>query len=92
LPDAPQKIKFTPRAAADLERLDASVANRIIDKLSWLAGHPQTKVERLAGMPGSLDGLLKYRVGAYRVLFWFDRDTLVIYRVGHRSEIYKDIK
>lgn len=92
MPDAPLKIKFTPRAAADVERLDPAVANRIIDKLSWLAGDAQTKVERLAGLPAYLDGLLKYRVGAYRVLFWLDDDALVIYRVGHRSEIYKDLK
>jgi mRNA-degrading endonuclease RelE of RelBE toxin-antitoxin system len=43
-------------------------------------------------MPAHLDGLLKYRVGAYRVLFWLDDDALVIYRIGHRSEIYKDLK
>jgi mRNA-degrading endonuclease RelE of RelBE toxin-antitoxin system len=92
LPDAPLKIKFTPRADDDVEHLDAAVANRIIDKLSWLAEHPRAKVERLAGMPGHLDGLLKYRVGAYRVLFWLDDDALVIYRIGHRSEIYKDLK
>lgn len=91
MPNAPLKIKFTARAAADVDRLDPAVANRIIDKVSWLAGHPQTKVERLAGMPAHLDGLLKYRVGAYRVLFWLDDDALVIYRIGHRSEIYKDI-
>jgi mRNA-degrading endonuclease RelE of RelBE toxin-antitoxin system len=91
LPDAPLTISFTARAAADVERLDAAVAGRIIDKISWLAKHPQTKVERLAGMPPHLEGLLKYRVGAYRVLFWLDEDALVIYRVGHRSEIYKGI-
>ena len=92
MPDAPLKIKFTPGAAADVERLDPAVANRIIDKLVWLSEHPRTKVERLAGMPAHLDGLLKYRVGAYRVLFWLEDDALVIYRVSHRSEIYKDLK
>jgi mRNA-degrading endonuclease RelE of RelBE toxin-antitoxin system len=92
LPNAPLKIKFTLRAAAELDRLDISVANRIVKKLGWLAGHPDTRVERLAGMPEHLDGLLKYRVGAYRILFWFDEDTIIVYRVGHRSRIYKDLK
>ena len=92
MPDAPLKIEFTPRAADDVERLDPVVANRIINKLVWLSEHPETKVERLVGMPARLDGLLKYRVGVYRVLFWLDDKALVIYRVGHRSEIYKDIK
>lgn len=92
MPDAPLKIKFTPRAAEDVARLAPAVAHRIIDKVSWLAEHPETKVERMAGMPAHLDGLLKYRVGAYRVLFWLDDDALVIYRIGHRSEIYKDLK
>jgi mRNA interferase RelE/StbE len=92
LPKEPLKIKFTPRASGELDRLDVSVANRIVEKLEWLAEHPETKIERLTGMPDHLDGLLKYRVGACRVLFWFEKDTIVVYRVGHRSTIYKDLK
>jgi len=85
-------VRFTPRAAAELDRLDVAAANRIVDKLAWLAEHPEAKVARLAGMPPHLDGLLKLRVGAYRALFWFEEETIVVYRVGHRSTIYKDIK
>ena len=92
MPNAPLKIKFTPGAATELDHLDIAVANRIVKKLGWLAKHPDTRVELLAGMPEHLDGLLKYRVGAYRILFWFEEDTIVVYRVGHRSRIYKDLK
>jgi mRNA-degrading endonuclease RelE of RelBE toxin-antitoxin system len=60
--------------------------------LVWLAEHPEAKVERLAEMPPHLEGLLKLRVGDYRALFWFEEETIVVYRVGHRSTIYKDIK
>jgi mRNA interferase RelE/StbE len=91
LPSAPLKIKFTPRAAEELDRLNVDVANRIVNKISWLAEHPYARVERLIGMPDHLDGLLKYRIGAYRVLFWFEEDAIVVYRVGHRSKIYKDL-
>ena len=91
MPAAPLKLRFTPRAAADLERLSVDVASRIVDKLAWLAEHPEAKVERLIEMPSHLEGLLKLRVGDYRALFWFQEDTIVVYRVGHRSTIYKNI-
>jgi mRNA-degrading endonuclease RelE of RelBE toxin-antitoxin system len=91
LPPAPLKIKFAPRAAADLERLSVDVAGRIVDKLAWLAEHPEAKVERLVEMPPHLEGLLKLRVGDYRALFWFQEDAIVVYRVGHRSTIYKNV-
>ena len=86
------RVKFTPRAAAELDRLDVPLAERIVDKLAWLASHPETRVERLAGMPSHLEGLLKLRVGDYRALFSLEEDTIVVYRVGHRSTIYRDLK
>jgi len=67
------------------------VGNRIVAKLRWLAEHPEVKVERLVGLKPHLDGLLKLRVGDYRALFWFEENQIVVYRMGHRSTIYKTL-
>ncbi|WP_230400971.1 type II toxin-antitoxin system RelE/ParE family toxin [Microcystis aeruginosa] len=33
-------------------------------------------------------GFYKLRVGDYRVIYEFDRESRIIIRVGHRSEVY----
>ncbi len=44
-------------------------------------------------LPKDLAGLHKYRIGAYRVLFWVNRSerTLTLYGVEHRRSIYRDL-
>lgn len=48
---------------------------------------------RLVGMPPELEGLCKLRVGDYRILYWIHHDKRVvrIYRVQHRSEVYRGL-
>jgi len=86
------KIEFTPTAKKEIDKINPDIADRIVDKLIWLAAHPDINVERLKGLPSHLDGLLKYRIGLYRALFWFEDDRIIVYRVGHRSSVYKGLK
>jgi mRNA interferase RelE/StbE len=48
---------------------------------------------RLVGMPDDLAGLCKLRVGDWRVLYWIYHEEKIvrIYRVQHRSEVYRDL-
>ncbi|GAI81124.1 unnamed protein product, partial [marine sediment metagenome] len=43
-------------------------------------------------LSNEIKGLLKFRVGDWRVLYTLEDDTIVIQFVGHRSKIYKRIK
>jgi mRNA interferase RelE/StbE len=84
---------FTPRilkgASRELERLDAAVARRIVDRIRWLAGN----IENIKPEPlkGDLAGFFKLREGDYRVIYEILRKEhlVVIHSVGHRSTIYK---
>jgi len=84
---------FTPRilkgASRELERLDAAVARRIVDRIRWLAGN----IENIKPEPlkGDLAGFFKLREGDYRVIYEILRkeQLVVIHSVGHRSTIYK---
>jgi mRNA-degrading endonuclease RelE of RelBE toxin-antitoxin system len=44
-------------------------------------------------LPRDLAGLRKYRVGAYRVLFWAShaQRVLTLYGVEHRRSVYRDL-
>jgi len=68
--------KYTEEAISDLSRLDMK---RNFDLL---------RHERLTGELGQF---YKLRVGPYRVIYGIDPKgkVIVIYRVGHRREIYK---
>ena len=76
-----------------MSRLDAAVGASIERKIIWLAVNADAVMHRrLVGMPDDLEGLCKLRVGDYRVLYWVyhDQKLIRLYRVQHRSEVYRD--
>jgi len=82
------QIEFLPEPLADLGKLDKAVAQRIMNKLRWLAENFESL--RLETLSGNLSRLSKLRVGDYRVLYEPDRNrkVLTVHLVGHRREIY----
>ncbi len=82
------QVEFTSGAVDDLARLDKPVAQRILKKLRWLAEN----FDALTPEPltGQWQGVFKLRVGDYRVLYTYERETLrIIARfVRHRREVY----
>lgn len=86
---AAYEVRLLDAAVRDLKRLDPAVARRIADRLGWLS-------QNVADVPaqalrGELLGLLKFRVGDYRVIFEPLRDerVLIVHAVGHRREVYR---
>jgi len=79
-------IIITDRAEADIEKLDPSIKRRIGKKLRQYAADPYhyaTKLNRKEL------GTFRFRIGDYRVVFDIDGETIIVLRVGHRSEIYE---
>lgn len=88
------QIEIGPKADCQLIELDAAIAASIERKITWLSENALAMVHRrLAGMPEDLAGLCKLRVGDYRILYWIyhERKLVRIYRIRHRSEVYRDI-
>ena len=82
-------VELTPAAEDDLDRLDTTVADRVIAKLKWLAENADTvRVETLSGR---WRGVCKLRVGDYRVIYTRDLAArrIVVHFVRHRSDVYK---
>lgn len=81
-------MEFRPRAAQESDNLDVVMAGRVLKKLRGLAENfDSIKPEALVG---PLSGLLKLRVGDYRVIYQANREkkVLTIRLLGHRREIY----
>lgn len=88
------RVETTPRFADDMRRLDRALAVRIIERVEWLAQHPEVLRTPLRHVPPDLKGLHKYRVGDYRVLLWVDRqhEVLTLYGVAHRRSVYRELR
>lgn len=85
-------VEVGSQADAQLAALDSAIGASI-DKIAWLAENAAAVIHRrLVGMPDDLAGLCKLRVGDWRILYWnYPSQTLIrIYRIQHRSEVYRD--
>jgi len=86
------RVEIGRKADAQLTELDPAIGASVERKIQWLAESAAVMVHRrLVGMPEDLAGLCKLRVGDYRVLYWNypDQKLVRIYRIQHRSEIYR---
>ncbi len=84
------EVEFTPEAEDDLSRLSKSIAQRILNKIRWLAENFEMVTPE--PLTGEFKGLYKLRVGDYRVLYTFsqvERKVIIIHLVKHRREVYK---
>jgi mRNA interferase RelE/StbE len=90
----PFRVEIGKRADAQLAALDPVIGTGVERRIQWLADHAQVMVHRrLVGMPEDLSGLCKLRVGDWRVLYWVypAQQVIRIYRIQHRSEVYRNL-
>ncbi len=86
------ELQWAVEAQRDLAKIDRTVADRIIRKVVWFS--EQTNPLRHAdSLTGVYNGIFRFRVGKYRVLFEKDErgnlSILFILRVKHRREVYR---
>jgi len=80
-----KRIVFSQQARGDVRRLDRNMAMRIFAALHRFAQTGQGDVKSLQGETIEL----RLRVGAYRVRFTDEANTLQIIRILHRKEAYR---
>lgn len=84
-------IRFTPKAAKQVTKLDPTTAKRIrifLEKKLALLDNP-----RLLGKKLVNEEFWRYRVGDYRILTNIDDDQILILivEVAHRREVYNKL-
>ena len=78
-------IEWKENALRNLEKLDKSVASRIVKHVEEMQEDPPKKdVKKLKG-----SNLFRLRVGDYRVIFEIQNTILTVLKVGHRQQIYE---
>lgn len=78
------KVELKVKALKDLSKLPTNIQNQIISKLEVLENNLQGDIKKLTNFTPEY----RLRVGDYRVLFEIEKDTIIIYRIKHRSQSY----
>ena len=81
-----KKIRFLPNVPAEIRAIDKRNAMKILEAIH---GYAATGVGDVKALSGEFDGLLRLRVGNYRVLFGQTVDTITTHRVGERGKVYR---
>lgn len=86
--DKAYTIEFTHRAEKDFRALPPEIRRRLAPKIDSLKLNPRPRgVKSLEGP----EGILRMRVGDYRILYRIldDRVVVLLVKIGHRREIYR---
>jgi mRNA interferase RelE/StbE len=85
------KFEFTVKGLKSLQKLDKTVAKKILKKIKYWQGtnNPLSYSEPIQ----ELSGLFRYRVGDWRIIVSpdFEKKRIDILKVGHRSKIYNKL-
>ncbi len=83
------RVELTSLAHCDLIALDRAVAKRILTKLQWFS--VQDEPLRFSTPLAGQEGLVRFRVGDYRVIVFPDvkKRLLRVVALGHRRDVYK---
>ncbi|MEB3147696.1 MAG: type II toxin-antitoxin system RelE/ParE family toxin [Sphaerospermopsis sp.] len=79
------QIEFKPKAIKDLQKISVNDRERIINKIEAMQEDLQGDVKHLTNFTPEY----RLRVGDYRVLFELEEQTIIVYRVKHRSKAYE---
>lgn len=82
------ELVFAKSAFRQLQKLDADIQRRILDKLRFFvtAGNTLRFADRLVDKS---IGQWRFRIGDWRVIFDIQGTDLVVLRLGHRRDIYR---
>jgi len=80
-------ITYKKSVGKDLANLGKSEAKRILDKIEK---DLSMRADSYPLLKGPFAGLRKLRVGDYRVIFAILGQDVLVLRIGHRRDIYKN--
>ena len=86
------RLLFKSSAQKEFAKLDYPMQRHMKMKLEMLAKEYNSVSHKIKKLNG-LDNLFRFRVADYRVVFQKNDDVLqiLIVRIGHRKEVYKNL-
>ena len=81
-----KSVRFQPKVPAEVRSINQRDAITILESIHRYA---ETGTGRVKPLSGEFEGLLRLRVGNYRVIFEETSDSLTIHRVRDRRDAYR---
>lgn len=79
------QIELKPKAIKELKRIPKEDVKRIVEKLKHLENNLRGDVKKLT----SYSPEYRMRAGDWRILFEVENEKIVVYRIRHRKDAYK---
>ena len=81
-------VELSPRARTELSGLTRRAAEKMSERIDWLAENADTI--RHQSLTGQYSGSFRLRSGDYRAIYDLDRTNRLISvrTIGHRREVY----
>ena len=84
-------VFYTSSSRKDLKKIESKDAQKIVKTIfKYTNKNPLEKSKKLSGR---FDGLYRYRIGEYRVIFQYENKELyivTILKIKHRKDIYRN--
>lgn len=81
------KVTLKKSVLRDLKKISKAEANRILKKIEKDLSE---KADSFPVLTGKFAGLRKYRSGDYRVIYTIVAQNVIILRIRHRREVYRN--
>ena len=79
-------IQYDPKVIKQLKKIDKYEASKILDGIEGYASNPiPSKIKKLKT---PFDGAYRLRLGDYRVIFYQEKNLMLIAKIAHRKQVY----
>jgi mRNA interferase RelE/StbE len=82
-----RRVDYSSEAVRTLRRIDRATSRRIREKVEILAREPEALANNVKALKGG-GGLMRLRVGAWRVIYTADLVVLLALKVAPRGAAY----
>lgn len=83
-----RRVEYSREAVKTLMRIDRATSRRIREKIDLLAIDPDALANNVRALKGS-EGLMRLRVGDWRVIYTADLIVLLVLKVAPRGSAYE---
>lgn len=83
-----RRVEYSREAVKTLMRIDRATSRRIREKIDLLAIDPDALANNVRALKGS-EGLMRLRVGDWRVTYTADLIVLLVLKVAPRGSAYE---
>jgi mRNA-degrading endonuclease RelE of RelBE toxin-antitoxin system len=83
------KVLFSKTAAKNYHHLPLYLQSAIASRLEKLAADPQTRALDVKPVRGDAEHAFRLRVGPVRVVYVLTEESINVYSIGFRGDVYK---